>query len=666
MSVLDAPERSRPADLDPLPGAQRPRACWSGAAIGSTALVLVVLGLGAANPGLVIAGLTASLASVLRRSFPIDVAVPLAALCLFGAATIAGVGAAVAGVNLLTHAELLAGVQVAVAVAAVPLAARRGTALSARRSFPALLPALIAMLTAVWQTADASVAKAWAFWGTDFAHHMVILRGLQETGRLDYSEWLYPRALHMMGALASVPNVPVDDTTELLDYNLRLTGFLTWFSLAILLCTGAALLVRIGDRLGLSSRLTTIAALVFGAAVLGSNSFFAAFVFLGAAPSLLAVAALWAFPLLWMTPPRCAVIVLPAVWGAAFMTVAHTWQALVLVPVMATAAAMPRLGDLLRVVRSVRRRNLTLASAILIFLIAVASLPIAAAADPGGTAVAGIPGDLIGPNWIVVVVTLASGMALARHWTERWVRVLLGGALGHIALIGVLLHSAGGGLDLGQWYPLKAVWFLTLSLAPVAALLLSWCAAAAWQGLNNIAVRTPHPFIVRSSVAAVTIAVAVALWLPLALATHPLVADAWLSPTGKAPGNRVTSTPSAERYDIAREYGARFPVARIVPYQVGRSALFDTLGTRMVSELLSFQTGQPVIRRDRRDICSQIAAIAGANEAVVVSKLSPERVRSEMARDGCAGRARVVHVPGELGDVAMLDTANAFLDAAGR
>jgi hypothetical protein len=65
---------------------------------------------------------------------------------------------------------------------------------------------------------------------------------------------------------------------------------------------------------------------------------------------------------------------------------------------------------------------------------------------------------------------------------------------------------------------------------------------------------------------------------------------------------------------------------------VGNLRGFDPYGTRIVSGLLSFLTGQPEIAGDLPDICTTVRLVAGERPAVVLSK------------GGCTAQVSVVHL----------------------
>ena len=140
-------------------------------------------------------------------------------------------------------------------------------------------PAAVALGIGLLQAFLVSVAKSWAFWGTDLAHHMTNINTLQQAGALDYSRSSYPQGLHMLGRSCLGPcGAPLDDPGQLLAYDLQLTAALTWFALALLLWTGGSVAIRVGHTLGLPHGVPEGAAFALGVGALLTNTFIDFFV----------------------------------------------------------------------------------------------------------------------------------------------------------------------------------------------------------------------------------------------------------------------------------------------------------------------------------------------------------------------------------------------------
>jgi hypothetical protein len=197
---------------------------------------------------------------------------------------------------------------------------------------------------------------------------------------------------------------------------------------------------------------------------------------------------------------------------------------------------------------------------------------------------------------------------------------------------------------------MKTLWFLTLLLSPLFVLALTRVGLALTQPLWRAAGRFEHAFVLRSTMIAVAAMVILAGWLPWRIGAGLASPGTWQAASSEGPGFGGSNR-SAQRYDIATHYAAVHRRTVVVPYFVGASGMLDTLGTRLVSSLLAFQTGQAPIGGDTASACKAIRIVAGDQAAVVISKLPRDRVLSNMERNGCAGRARVVHVPGGMTDL---------------
>ncbi len=627
-------------------------------AAASAGLVLLATGVVLANPTLVLIGLGATATAVAARRVPFDLAVPAGALGLLLLASGAGVLAGLTGVDLSSRPGLLAAAYVVASAAVLTDAWRRpaSTPPSAVRGAGCLafVPAGVALGTGLLQSVSTAVARSWAFWGTDIEHHMAMVSQLQHHGALDYGVSSYPRGLHLLAALGSVPAAPLDDPAALLGYDLRLVAALSWLSLALMLWTGTAVCLYAGRRLGLRRGIPEAAAVVLGCGALLTNTFLETFVYMGAAPSLLAVVALWALPLAALAVPHLlrGALEVAVVGALATAAMANLWQALVLAPVVAVAVcltleARPRRWwpPARRVAGDLRRG----AAALLLIAAAgaLAAAPVLQVQRAGGTGLAAAAGGLPDGPWRMLVPAVLLGLPVLVRLGGRAARLHAGTAIGLALVIVELLRGAGNGLDLGQYYPLKGAWFLTVFLSPALALAVTAGAAALMRRTGVVLARTgPAAFVLRCTLAALVGALALTLYLPWLMGTGSDTSDAWKAVTpaeARGDGGAVPSM-SAQRYDIAARFGTGPRVA--VPYYVGTSALFDSLSTRIVSELLTFQTGRPALPGDAQDLCAAITTVAGDDDAVVVSKLPVAQVERALVRDGCPGRAAVARLPG--------------------
>jgi hypothetical protein len=277
--------------------------------------------------------------------------------------------------------------------------------------------------------------------------------------------------------------------------------------------------------------------------------------------------------------------------------------------------------------------------------LAVAAIPVTSVQATTGTAHAGMAGELPGEPWPLLVAGSCCAALLVGRLGRTWCQLLLGAVAGMLVATGVLLRGAGRGLDLSQYYPMKSLWFLALLLSPVVAVIGTAVAATVARrvsGLLDAAGR--YARVLRVTVAAVVAAVAFAYWLPWMLGTTgPTTTNAVQDAVGAAVGRSSTSY-SAQRYDIAVEYGPEHRDEVVVPFVVGYSVVLDRFSDQLVSKLLSVQTGQPELPVGV-GLCETVEHVAGGRPAVVISRLDAADVRGLLA--GCEGLAVVERLPGE-------------------
>jgi hypothetical protein len=658
MTLLSGPQTAaeeHPQDLGlpvPLPAARRRvRAGVLTAAVGP-----VLLGLGGltANPALVLVGLGSATTSLLQRRLKVDLAVPAAALVLLLASVSAGLAAAVVRIDLLAHPAVLFAGYLLYSLTALVMATRPWRPATARADGPSgrdwlgLVPTGIALATAVLQSVSVGVAKSWGFWGTDLTRHMTAIKALQESGNLDYGASSYPRGLHMLAALVSVPGRPVG-RLALLGYDLRLGAALTWLALALLMWTGSVLAIRVSRRIGFHPAVAPVAAALLGAGALLTNTSLQSFVYLGAAPSLVAAAVLQGIPLALIARPhlphRLAWTTL--ICAVATLALAHLWQALVLAPVLAWAVlAAP---DLRRLPRDLRgrdtRRIFLIAAAGSLVAAALAVPPMFSVQQAAGLGYAAVPGELVGEPWrLLVPGLLAVAVVGIRRRREPWARACAATAIGLVGATVLLLRGTDDSLGLTQYYPLKALWFLAMFCAPLLAVMATAGGAGLmgrfWRAVGHL---DRFAFVLRTTAVAVLLGPGLALWSGYLVGVESSTALAWHRAAPAPAGSQaVTDELSAVRYDVATRFGD--PHGRVVvPWEVA-NAPFDHYGPMVVSLVLTFQTAQPEMRTGTTSVCDQVRWIAGARPAVVVTQLAADLVRQQLSRGGCAGQTRVKQV----------------------
>lgn len=616
--------------------------------------MLTCTGLALGSPMTVLVGVVWALTAALRRRLPIDTALPLASLALLGASVTAGVAAALLGIDLLARPGVTAAALAMLSVAAAGFALRL-TQRPERSAFGgvgwiATVPATATAALGLMQGFRPELVRSWAFWGTDFAHHLAIVRSLQDSGNLDYSAGAYPKGLHMLAALLSVPNAP-QDPLDSLDYTMSLFGALTLLTLALLLWTASWVALRLGQQLGLAKPAAVAAAVAVGVGPLLTNTFVQSFVFFGAAQSFLAATSLLllAGTAMQATGSSALPRLLMACSGTA-MLLSHLWQPLAAAPVVAGAVLTTSLVRHRRhVMAAWRNRSLPIGLwlAATTGMISVAAVPLVTVQQQGGAAAAATPGELPDGPWLSLVLALLAATTLIPRSGERWVRVYLGLAAGLLAAVGVLVKGAGNGWDLAQYYPLKSLWFVLLFLAPLLTVRATGALAALWRVTSRMAARTGAASLpLRTAAGGLAVATAFAVWLPWLLGPGSAAAQTWSVDNARSVVGSAAPLSSSEVYSLARDYGTRFPGSVVVPYLVGPSPAFDSLNSRRVSGLLAFLTGQREASGAAGSVCQQIHEQAEDRPAVVLTRISPTVVRRQMDVGGCAGEARVVRVTG--------------------
>jgi hypothetical protein len=622
---------------------------WTGRVVATGALLLLLVGCWSNNPSLVLLSLVGTASALLARRVAWDIAVTAGALLVLAVAVGAGTLAGWLGVDLLAAPWVVAAVYLAATLAVTVLSWVRPTRQShgsaSRWRTCAFLPAGVATATALLQGASITTVQSWAFYGTDLTNHAGILAQVQRQGSLEYQLSAYPRGLHMMSALASVPRAPLASPGELLGYDLRLTAAVAWLALALLICAGTTLTIRLGLRMGLARSTYLTAAGLLGVLALLTNTFLESFVDQAAAPSLTAVAVLYAFVLAAAVFPRrlSDPRLLVAASAVTAMLLAQLWQALAVVPLVTLVVlALPATRHALTKLTS-RPRASSIGWAVVAAAAGlVAALPVIHVLQAGGLHLAGQQGDLAGQPWRILVPAGLSALGLLAWRRQLWARVMMGSALGLAAVVAVLLQGAGAGLDLTQWYPLKACWFLTLFLAPWLALttarLLRLVVRPVWARLGRLG---RLAFVVRVSLVASLAAVALVTWLPWQLGPTPDLEGAWQQYHSAAASGNTRPLFLGGAYDLALDYGTSYQPAVVVPYRLERNFFFDPYSSLIVSKLLGFQSGSPDVA-GADNVCGAVRLAAGHRAAVVLSRAPASTVRADMAKHGCAGRARIV------------------------
>lgn len=608
---------------------------------------ILLMGYGAlvGTPVLLLCGLTTATTSLLLRKLATDVAPVVAVALLLLTAVLLGTAAAAARVQLLGWWLLVP--YLGIGVMALRLASRTSTVTwTSAAPYPRWrlipqLPAALAFAIGLRQVSDDRLTAGWGLFGTDLAQHLLALQDIQASGALSYAESVYPRAFHMLLGLTAAPWHSIGDPVTLLRYDLRLMGAATWLALSLVIWAGVATHLRLCEAQQRSSSSAITGATVLGVALLTLTPFVSLFVYLAAAPGLLAIAVLWLVPLaaLTVTPPLRPVVV-TLLTAVSVLILAHLWQALIIVPPLAWLAyAAPWVAGAWRqpavLLAGLRRREVRWVGLACLVSAALTTIPMLALRLEGGLAISSIPGQAPQPPWVVLMLSLIAVAWLSRSWQHPSARTVVGACVGLLGCGAVLLVGANEGFDLTTYYPAKAMWFLLVFAAPVLSVIVGVAAArlvgTIWERLGGLGAAAR---LTRFTVVATAVAAVFAYGLPI-----------FIMAAGHLVGASVVTEGSGTRYAMAIEHATAHAPAVAVPISVGSSPFFDGSAAYIVSKLMSFQTGQPQNHGDPRQVCDDIANVAGPRPAVVITTLDPDLLGPMMDRLGCADTP-VIQIPG--------------------
>ena len=623
MLTVLTPATSDGAPLPSRAAVRRP----SGLAV--TGVLALAAGLLAAVPALSLVGTVLSATAVARRRTSILEAVPLAATVVLGVAIAIGTAAGLLGVRPVDHGWLVAAVQAALAVAALPLSGTTHHAPVPRSTLVALVPAALAALVGALQMASPVRAAGWSLISTDIAEHVVLLGEVQRAGGLEYgADATYPRGLHLLLALASAVRPAPAGSPELLRADLALWAAVSWLCFALFLWAAVPVTRAAARAASAPGRVEVLATVAVPWILLGSLDVQVALVHLGAAPVLLALVALWLVPLSAardLSPPVQLLIA-----GTGLLVVAHQWQPLVAGPALAmvwivwrTVTAAP--GGL----RALMTSPLVWTT---VALAALALPPFLAVSSSSGLEIAGYFGEIPGPPVTVLLLALAAVVSAARG---RGLSTTLPLAFGLLLAVGVLLAAAGGGLDLSQYYPRKALWLFALFLAPLGAApataLLWRHAGRLWEWLGGLP----------STARLTRIAVAAAA----AALCFGLVAPGTAGPNSILRAASVGGEDFAERRLAIATADHAGPGVVVVPSAVALSVQAGQPGPFIVSKLLRFRTGQERSFGDPAELCVEVDGVAAGRPSLVITDLDAAVLQEVAERQGC-GPIEVKTLPG--------------------
>lgn len=636
-------DRSLPHEQPPLPTAPAAPAATERVAR-LLPLLCVLSGLGLGQPVLLLLGVAAATAFLLRPVLPRGLAVPAAVCLLLAVAVTLGLAADALDLDLLAAGWPVAVTSVVLAAVAASVTPRGDRARTGGGgAWWTSAPAWGAVAAACAQVRDGTVAR-WSLGSSDPAQHVWFIGEIQRSGVLDYGADGYPRALHMLLALVAAPGAPADGTAALLARDLELYGGATWLALAALLATIAAVTRALADSAGLSRRASDAATLGVGVTLLLSNAVVSTYLFMGAAPAVLALVVMLLLPLHLLRGGRRDAARLVALAAVSSMLLAHLWQALVVVPVAVLCTLVVFRAVAWRRPPGGGRPRLEAVGLCVVVLVSVvlAAPALLGIQARGGVSLAATPGELPAVPWVVLGLGLAACWPLVRARRAAPQAALLGGVLGLLAVVGVMLLGTGS-VDLTQYYPTKASWFATVFVSPVLAVrVAAWSRAvpAVLRGLSRPF--GPAARVVRLSVVAAVV----------------LLGGAWFAPTA-SPGSMAFASvlPSAHsshvarQHDLAAELAHAYAPAVTVPVGITVNKQLDISGAYVVAKMMAFQTGQEVNFGAPQNACADVGRVAPDGRAVVITDLDVALLARAMDEQGC-GAVRVVQLEGGLDSAA--------------
>ncbi|MEI2702159.1 MAG: hypothetical protein V9E83_07130 [Baekduia sp.] len=593
-----------------------------------------------------------------RRHAPWDIAIPAAVAALVLYAVVVALFSALSGIDMVGSRE---GATVAVMLwlgGAWWVAHRRPPATpgdpipATPMSLLAFAPAAAAFVAALANAFSITIAERWVGLVKDTSEHAFMVLAIQDAGGLDYSDHGYPRGLHAAAAIA----YSAAGQARTIDAQLEAVGALVWLALSVLLIIVSAVAFRI--TLPYGERPAALAGFSTGTLLLVANAFMAQFVISGGHSGILALALALLLPLAVLATPVGSRPGLLALAVALVAVEAHLWTACV-------AAAVPVAVLLFaQVVRdggpAGRLARLRPALIIGVVAVPVSVLPVYAIASGtnggvGGVgsvaSVAGVPN----PPGAATLALATLGAVGVVTWLRRPATTPL--ALTVAALLGmtaVLLVASGDPTDLRQWYPVKALWFAIVCVLPAGVATAGALGLRGSRELTRLAARFGDRNVSAAIVlwTALVLAGSLIAWPSLYRYTHqtlratiPFVPVATPPVPVSAPSasaDRGISVPfaalSRRRIDVGRRYATRFAPRLAVPISIGFHPILDGSATQISSQIMRLETRQVPNGGSALTTCTQVAqvrAAAGGTEAVVVTALRVNLVRSIMVREGC-------------------------------
>lgn len=351
---------------------------------------------------------------------------------------------------------------------------RRGTVELWARDWPAVVGAVLLATLAVWVASTQPIA----LWsrvtgsGTDFLRHLYLVREILASGGLVFGGSAYPSGLHAAGAML-VSTVGSGIGAEQLW--IAIAG-VAWLMLCLMLVAIMSISGRVIDRLVGPGPAGPVAAGIAGAAFV-QTAWFSTFLAFGSIMNMLVAVALLALVCTGLQERVYGSSTGTLLAATAMAVTANAWQ--LLAPVAAAGvlvwfAAWWRRG---------RERPLDWLvwsfGAVLTLSGALGVL------DPANGGVVSGPtvSDLFAPDWWWwAALALALGVCVVayRHGLRSWAAASASLLIVGVVLVAALLRITGSTWELMLYYPVKALWTVSVVVIPLAVAGLVWLAVRGW------------------------------------------------------------------------------------------------------------------------------------------------------------------------------------------
>lgn len=390
--------------------------------------------------------------------------------------------AALPGSVVLSACLIIAGLVVADAVGAAPLASATHTRVLLLLLSAALLPLLrgrptlslasvarrcevcaclpsvaLLVVTVILAAQALPTAANGLLTGWDNGAHLLSAAQIQRAGGLSYDVDAYPRGLHALVALAVAARADAEVTPALLAVFLQTYAVIFWLLYVLFSAVVSLTALAVAEVLKLPARQATVVAAAAGLATLTPGFFRFTFVY-GFATSV-ALAFLLGVASLEVMTTRLSAAGLP-VLGGTVMATAHSWQLalpLAAVPLLLSCRHAGRWGAADRA-----------ALAICLIFLAMAAPPMIAVIQRIGPSAVAMSGELdpLPTGWFAAGIAAALWFLLRRAQAGR-LRTMASMVLLASAMGAACAAMAGVGLD--SYYPRKVLWHAAALSLPLSA-----------------------------------------------------------------------------------------------------------------------------------------------------------------------------------------------------